>query len=88
MTLMVRELRRVTLLWDELWAGALAQHQPEAARRLGALATELQKVAERETLTELERNAIAGDKYNIAVRPVSDWGRGGQDWGLDGSGSR
>ncbi|XP_037074413.1 serine/threonine-protein kinase SMG1-like [Pollicipes pollicipes] len=69
-TVMVRELRRVTLLWDELWAGALAQHQPEAARRLAALAAELQKVAEREALSEDERAAIAADKYSIAVRPI------------------
>ncbi|XP_043241225.1 serine/threonine-protein kinase SMG1-like [Amphibalanus amphitrite] len=69
-TVLVRELRRVTLLWDELWAGALAQHQAEATRRLAGLASELQKVAERDTLTEQERTAIATDKYSIAVRPI------------------
>ena len=69
-TLLVRELRRVTLLWDELWAGALSQQQPEASRRLTALAAELQKVADRETLSEQERADIAADKYSIALRPV------------------
>ena len=73
----------MTLLWDELWAGALTQHQPEASRRLSALAAELNKVADRETLSEQERTAIAQEKYGIAVKPVSGGGGEGEIRRLD-----
>ena len=30
--LLVKELRRITLLWDELWLGTLNQHQQDITR--------------------------------------------------------
>jgi len=69
--LLVCELRRVTLLWDELWAGTLSQHHAEIARRITQLDAETQRVDNNPSLTPAEKDALVAEKYRIILKPVS-----------------
>ena len=69
--LLVGELRRVTLLWDELWLGTLNQHHQDVTRRLLQLENEVKKVVNNTNLTKDEKTAIIREKYNTVLKPVS-----------------
>jgi serine/threonine-protein kinase SMG1 len=68
--LLVSELRRITVLWDELWLGCLSQHQHDVARRLYQLEVEQKKLQENSTLDELTKVKLMRQKYNIVMKPV------------------
>lgn len=46
----VGELRRVTLLWDELWLGVLQQQHMHVLRRIQQLEDEVKRVQSNNTL--------------------------------------
>lgn len=68
---MVRELQRVTLLWDELWLGTLNQHHQDVGRRLNQLENEVKKVNNNSSLTAEEKTLIIKKKHNTVLKPVS-----------------
>src|SRR6218665_2361651 len=68
---LVSELRRITLLWDELWFGTLTQIHQDVIRRLKQLENEVRKVQENSTLTPAEAKAIILKKHHTVLRPVS-----------------
>lgn len=47
---LVAELRRVTLLWDELWLGVLQQQHMHVLRRIQQLEDEVKRVQNNNTL--------------------------------------
>ncbi|GLH00101.1 Serine/threonine-protein kinase ATR [Gryllus bimaculatus] len=67
--LLVQELRRITLLWDELWLGTLVQHHAEITRRLSQLELEVIRVDENMSLApDLKKHLIA-EKHRIILKP-------------------
>lgn len=67
---LVSELRRITLLWDELWLGTLVQRQTDISRRINQLETELIKTENHPHLTDIEKDCISIEKYTILLKPV------------------
>ncbi|KAL8580399.1 hypothetical protein ACOMHN_020876 [Nucella lapillus] len=67
---MVIELRRVTLLWEELWLGTLTQHHSDVQRRLTQLEAEIRKVNMNQGLTRPEKNAIIREKHRTILKPT------------------
>lgn len=68
----VSELRRITLLWDELWLGTLNQHHTELNRRLTQLEQEVSRVENNSSLTSFEKTALIAEKHRIILKPVSN----------------
>ena len=69
--LLVSELQRVTLLWDELWLGVLSQISPDVGRRLTQLDNEIRKVKANTSLAREEKTLIIEEKMRIILKPVS-----------------
>lgn len=67
---MVIELRRVTLLWEELWLGTLSQHHSDVQRRLTQLEAEIRKVNMNQGLTRPEKTAIIREKHRTILKPT------------------
>ncbi|XP_070580922.1 serine/threonine-protein kinase SMG1-like [Ptychodera flava] len=68
---MVQELRRITLLWEELWLGTLNQHHIDVSgRRLPQLEDEIKRVLANSTLNKDEKMAIIREKHNAILRPT------------------
>nr|KAG5704900.1 hypothetical protein BaRGS_003883 [Batillaria attramentaria] len=67
---MVMELRRVTLLWEELWLGTLAQHHADVQRRLSQLETEIRKVNTNSALSKADKAAIIREKHRTIMKPT------------------
>ncbi|XP_076263990.1 serine/threonine-protein kinase Smg1 isoform X2 [Rhynchophorus ferrugineus] len=67
---LVKELRRITLLWDELWLGTLAQHQSEISKRQYQLEYEIEKVNENINLTKEEKSSLIAEKHRIIIKPI------------------
>ena len=67
---LVKELRRITLLWDELWLGTLAQHQTEISKRQQQLEYEIEKVNENPNLNKEEKMSLIAEKHRIIIKPI------------------
>ncbi|XP_035389717.1 serine/threonine-protein kinase SMG1 [Electrophorus electricus] len=67
---LVGELRRVTLLWDELWLGVLQQQHMHVLRRIQQLEDEVKRVQNNNTLRKEEKVAIMREKHSALMRPV------------------
>ncbi|KYB28836.1 serine/threonine-protein kinase SMG1 [Tribolium castaneum] len=67
---LVKELRRITLLWDELWLGTLAQHQTEITKRQQQLEYEIEKVNENPHLNKEEKLSLIAEKHRIIIKPI------------------
>ncbi|XP_045069168.1 serine/threonine-protein kinase SMG1 [Coregonus clupeaformis] len=68
--MLVGELRRVTLLWDELWLGVLQQQHMHVLRRIQQLEDEVKRVQNNNTLRKEEKVAIMREKHSALMRPV------------------
>ncbi|XP_063243710.1 serine/threonine-protein kinase SMG1 isoform X2 [Bacillus rossius redtenbacheri] len=68
--LLVQELRRITLLWDELWLGTLVQHHAEISRRLAQLDLEVAKVEDNPSLSSSEKDHLIAEKHRIILKPL------------------
>ena len=64
-TVLVGELRRVTLLWDELWLGTLVQYSTEVQRQIKKFQDEAERLAANKSLSDQEKKDLLVDKYNI-----------------------
>ncbi|KAJ6638202.1 Serine/threonine-protein kinase Smg1, partial [Pseudolycoriella hygida] len=65
--LLVRELKRVTLLWDELWLVALNQAYSECTKRLTTFESDLKKMSDSE---QNEKLSVLSKKYKLLMKPV------------------
>ncbi|XP_069036868.1 serine/threonine-protein kinase SMG1 isoform X1 [Lepisosteus oculatus] len=68
--MLVGELRRITLLWDELWLGVLQQQHMHVLRRIQQLEDEVKRVQNNNTLRKEEKIAIMREKHSALMRPV------------------
>ncbi|KAG9334965.1 hypothetical protein JZ751_006188 [Albula glossodonta] len=68
--MLVGELRRVTVLWDELWLGVLQQQHMHVLRRIQQLEDEVKRVQNNNTLRKEEKLAIMREKHSALMRPV------------------
>lgn len=66
----VQELRRITLLWDELWLGTLNQHHQDVTRYINQLDNEVKKVTTNKNLSKEEKLAIIKEKHKTIMKPV------------------
>lgn len=67
---LVHELRRITLLWDELWLGTLNQQHIDVNRKLQQLEAEVKKVMNNASLTKDEKMTIIKEKHRTIMKPV------------------
>ena len=67
---LVQELRRITVLWDELWFGSLTQHQPELLRKMCQLKSEVSRLEANNSLTLEEKCNLIKTKYEIIFKPI------------------
>lgn len=68
--LLVGELRRITLLWDELWLGALNAHSSEAHRRIRTLEEEVGRVRANSGLSAAQKDTLIRDKHALFLCPT------------------
>ena len=68
---LIEELRRITLLWDELWLGTLNQQHQDVERRIAQLENEIKKVNNNSNLSKEERAAIIREKHKTVLKPVN-----------------
>lgn len=71
--LLVRELKRVTLLWEELWLSSLTQVYSECAKRITALENELKKVMQDDSKNcdgKQGASLALCEKHRAIVQPI------------------
>ncbi|VVC99289.1 unnamed protein product [Leptidea sinapis] len=68
--LLVKELQRINLLWDELCLGTLAQHQSEFNKRLSHLEQEITSVKTNHNLSNEEKSKLIREKHRIIYEPI------------------
>ncbi|KAM4698242.1 serine/threonine-protein kinase SMG1 [Rhinophrynus dorsalis] len=68
--MLVAELRRVTVLWDELWLGVLQQQHMYVLRRIQQLEDEVKRVQNNNTLRKEEKIAIMREKHTALMKPI------------------
>ncbi|XP_058794779.1 serine/threonine-protein kinase SMG1 [Phymastichus coffea] len=67
---LVKELRRITLLWDELWLATLYQHHSDISKRFEQLELEVQKVQDNIWLSNEEKETLIAEKHRIIMKPI------------------
>ena len=67
---LVHELRRITVLWDELWYGTLTQHQSDLNRKCQQLNIEATRLKKNTSLSQAEKTELIKKKYEIIFKPV------------------
>ncbi len=68
--LLVSELRRITILWDELWLGTLNQHSANINKLITQLDHEVEKVEKNDMLNEEQKKTIIREKHKTVLKPV------------------
>lgn len=68
--ILVKELRRITLLWDELWLGTLAQYHSEIIKRQQQMEQEIEKVNGNPNLEKEEKISLIAEKHRIIIKPI------------------
>ncbi|CAH4033017.1 unnamed protein product [Pieris brassicae] len=68
--LLVKELQRINLLWDELCLGTLVQHHSEFNKRLSQLENEIVKVQNNANLVAEEKEKLIQEKHRIIFEPI------------------
>uniref|UniRef100_A0A1B6CNV0 non-specific serine/threonine protein kinase n=1 Tax=Clastoptera arizonana TaxID=38151 RepID=A0A1B6CNV0_9HEMI len=68
--ILVKELRRITLLWDELWLGTLVQHHTDISRRVSQLEMETLRVDNNTHLSQTEKDSLVAEKHRLILMPV------------------
>lgn len=71
--LMVRELKRITLLWEELWLSSLSQVYSECAKRVAILENDVNKLTAEELnfkQTDEVKRTVLIERYHVIVRPI------------------
>lgn len=68
--LLVKELQRINLLWDELCLGTLVQHHSDFTKRLSQLECEVGKVKNNAHLSAEDKEKLIKEKHRIIFEPV------------------
>ena len=67
---MITQLRRITVLWDELWLGTLQQKQADVVRRIQRLKNEHTRLVQNDTLDQAEKRRLVLEKHDAIMKPV------------------
>ena len=67
----IMELRRITLLWEELWHGSLLQTHHDVTRRQQQLEEEIKRVNGNQNLTNQQKATLIREKHIAIMKPVS-----------------
>eukprot|EP01135_Chromosphaera_perkinsii_P005703 Nk52_evm3s359 gene=Nk52_evmTU3s359 len=67
---LIDELRRITVLWEEQWLECLLQVQPEVSKKMKRLEAEAKRVNDNSTLDEETKRSIVKEKYDALLMPV------------------
>lgn len=67
----IMELRRITLLWEELWHGSLMQTHHDVTRRQQQLEEEIKRVNGNQNLTNQQKTTLIREKHIAIMKPVS-----------------
>lgn len=67
----IMELRRITLLWEELWHGSLMQTHHDVTRRQQQLEDEIKRVNGNQNLTNQQKTTLIREKHIAIMKPVS-----------------
>ena len=67
----IMELRRITLLWEELWHGSLMQTHHDVTRRQQQLEEEINRVNSNQNLTSQQKATLIREKHIAIMKPVS-----------------
>ncbi|CAG0882902.1 unnamed protein product [Darwinula stevensoni] len=67
---LIRELRRLALLWEELWLGVVSQQLADLTSRASRLKSEVAGIQASKHLTRDEKEEIIRLKHSIAYKPV------------------
>lgn len=68
--MLVHELRRITVLWDELWLGTLAQNHSDMSKKCHQLTAEITRLNNNSSLSKSEKQQLIKKKYDIIFKPV------------------
>ncbi|CAG9089342.1 unnamed protein product [Plutella xylostella] len=68
--LLVKELHRINLLWDELWLGTLVQHHSDFTKKLSQMESEITKVKNNAHLSAEEKEKLIKEKNRILMEPI------------------
>lgn len=68
--LLVKELQRINLLWDELCLGTLVQHHSDFSKRLSQLEVEVAKVKNNANLSAEDKEKLIKEKHRIIFEPI------------------
>lgn len=68
--LLVQELRRITVLWDELWIATLHHNFGEMKKQAEALNAQVDKIKKNENLDDEQKVRIIREHYNIHFRRI------------------
>ena len=66
----IMELRRITLLWEELWHGSLMQTHHDVTRRQQQLEEEIKRVNGNQNLTHHQKATLIREKHIAIMKPV------------------
>lgn len=66
----IMELRRITLLWEELWHGSLLQTHHDVTRRQQQLEEEIKRVNGNQNLTNQQKATLIREKHVAIMKPV------------------
>lgn len=69
-SLLVSELRRISILWDEAWIAVLLKLSTDVARRTTTLEKESARVARNTSLSSNEKLELAERKFVAIMKPV------------------
>jgi PI-3-kinase-related kinase SMG-1 len=70
--LLLTELRRLVLLWDELWVAVLQQMHPQVEQLLQKLQAQAQKLNKKTGLSDADKKELMQKHFIVLFKPVSD----------------
>ncbi|KAJ3170439.1 Serine/threonine-protein kinase smg1 [Geranomyces variabilis] len=67
---LIRELRRITVFWEETWLHKLASVQAEATKRLQRIEGEVRRVRGNDALSDSEKDGLVLEYYRTIMKPL------------------
>ena len=68
--ILVSELQRTSILWDELWFGTIQQYQHEVIKKIKKMEEEIEKLQRNSSLSDDEKKELVKEKYYILFKPL------------------
>lgn len=68
--LLLTELRRLVLLWDELWVAVLQQMHPQVEQLLLKLQSQAHKLNKKNGLNETDKKELLNKHFHVLFKPV------------------